>query len=149
MVKKLILICTLALLASVSVSARSLVLVLSDSTKIYFLLDDKPVMRMVDGKVMIDTQAFRFEDVDRFYISQTDDPSGIEAVMAEKQVKFEGNTLVVEGEKTVEVYAINGMKMKAKVSRAAGMTKVDTSDLAKGTYVVKVGKASMKFGKKN
>ena len=42
MVKKLILICTLALLASVSVSARSLVLVLSDSTKIYFLLDDKP-----------------------------------------------------------------------------------------------------------
>ncbi|MBO4565176.1 MAG: T9SS type A sorting domain-containing protein [Bacteroidaceae bacterium] len=149
MVKKLILICTLALLASVSVSARSLVLVLSDSTKIYFLLDDKPVMRMVDGKVLIDTQTFSFEDVDRFYISQTDDPSGIEAVMAEKQVKFEGNTLVVEGEKAVEVYAINGMKMKAKVNRAAGMTKVDTSDLAKGTYVVKVGKASMKFVKKN
>lgn len=148
MVKKLILICTLALLASVSASARSLVLVLSDSTKIYFLLDDKPVLRMVDGKVMIDTQAFRFEEVDRFYISQTDDPSGIEAVMAEKQVTFDGNTIVVDGEKAVEVYAINGMKMKAKVSRTAGMTKVDTSGLAKGTYVVKVGKASMKFVKK-
>ena len=76
MIKKTILICTFALLASVSASARSLVLVLNDSTKIYFLLNDKPVLRMADGKVQIDTQSFLFEDIDRFYISQTDDPSG-------------------------------------------------------------------------
>ena len=54
MIKKTILICTFALLASVSASARSLVLVLNDSTKIYFLLNDKPVLRMADGKVQID-----------------------------------------------------------------------------------------------
>lgn len=149
MFKKSILICTLALLASVSASARSLVLVLNDSTKIYFLLNDKPVLRMEKGKVLIDTQTFSFEDVDRFYISQTDDPSGIEAVMAEKQLKFEGNSLVVEGDKVVEIYAVNGVKMKAKVSKAAGMTTVDTGNLAKGTYVVKVGKASFKFVKKD
>ena len=148
MFKKSILICTLALLASVSASARSLVLVLNDSTKIYFLLNDKPVLRMEKGKVLIDTQTFSFEDVDRFYISQTDDPSGIEAVMAEKQLKFEGNSLVVEGDKVVEIYAVNGVKMKAKVSKAAGMTTVDTGNLAKGTYVVKVGKVSLKFVKK-
>ena len=148
MFKKSILICTLALLASVSASARSLVLVLNDSTKIYFLLNDKPVLRMEKGKVLIDTQTFSFEDVDRFYISQTDDPSGIEAVMAEKQLKFEGNSLVVEGDKEVEIYAVNGVKMKAKVSKTAGMTTVDAGNLAKGTYVVKVGKASLKFVKK-
>ena len=148
MKKKTILICTLALLASVSASARSLVLVLSDSTKIYFLLDDKPVMRMENGKVLIDTQAFSFEDVDHFYISQTDDPSGIEAVMAEKKVKFDGQSLVVEGNKTAEVYGVNGVKMKAKVSQAAGMTTVDTEGLAKGSYVVKIGKSSFKFLKK-
>ena len=149
MFKKSILICTLALLASVSASARSLVLVLNDSTKIYFLLNDKPVLRMEKGKVLIDTQTFSFEEVDRFYISQTDDPSGIEAVMAEKQLKFEGNSLVVEGDKVVEIYAVNGVKMKAKVSKAAGMTTVDTGNLAKGTYVVKVGKVSFKFVKKD
>ena len=149
MFKKSILICTLALLASVSASARSLVLVLNDSTKIYFLLNDKPVLRMEKGKVLIDTQTFSFEDVDRFYISQTDDPSGIEAVMAEKQLKFEGNSLVVEGDKVVEIYAVNGVKMKAKVSKAAGMTTVDTGNLAKGTSVVKVGKVSFKFVKKD
>ena len=148
MIKKTILICTFALLASVSASARSLVLVLNDSTKIYFLLNDKPVLRMADGKVQIDTQSFLFEDIDRFYISQTDDPSGIEAVMAEKQMKFDGNSLVVDGEKAVEVVAINGMKMKVKVVRTAGMTRVDIADLPKGTYVVKVGKASLKFVKK-
>ena len=103
---------------------------------------------MADGKVQIDTQSFLFEDIDRFYISQTDDPSGIEAVMAEKQMKFDGNSLVVDGEKAVEVVAINGMKMKVKVVRTAGMTRVDTADLPKGTYVVKVGKASLKFVKK-
>lgn len=124
MIKKVILICTLALLTSMSANARSLVLVLSDSTKIYFLLDDKPVLRMVDGKVLIDTQAFSFEDVDHFYISQTDDPSSIEAVLAERKVKFEGNTLVVDGDKAVEVYAVNGTRMKVKMSKSAGVTMV-------------------------
>ena len=122
---------------------------LNDSTKIYFLLNDKPVLRMEKGKVLIDTQTFSFEDVDRFYISQTDDPSGIEAVMAEKQLKFEGNSLVVEGDKVVEIYAVNGVKMRAKVSKTAGMTTVDTGNLAKGAYVVKVGKSSFKFVKKD
>lgn len=148
MIKKVILICTLALLTSMSANARSLVLVLSDSTKIYFLLDDKPVLRMVDGKVLIDTQAFSFEDVDHFYISQTDDPSSIEAVLAERKVKFEGNTLVVDGDKAVEVYAVNGTKMKVKMSKSAGVTMVNTEDLVKGVYIVKIGKTSFKFSKK-
>ena len=120
---------------------------LSDSTKIYFLLDDKPVLRMVDGKVLIDTQAFSFEDVDHFYISQTDDPSSIEAVLAERKVKFEGNTLVVDGDKAVEVYAVNGTKMKVKMSKSAGVTMVNTEDLVKGVYIVKIGKTSFKFSK--
>ena len=148
MIKKVILICTLALLTSMSANARSLVLVLSDSTKIYFLLDDKPVLRMVDGKVLIDTQAFSFEDVDHFYISQTDDPSSIEAVLADRKVKFEGNTLVVDGDKAVEVYAVNGTKMKVKMSKSAGVTMVNTEDLVKGVYIVKIGKTSFKFSKK-
>ena len=148
MIKKVILICTLALLTQMSANARSLVLVLSDSTKIYFLLDDKPVLRMVDGKVLIDTQAFSFEDVDHFYISQTDDPSSIEAVLAEMKVKFEGNTLVVDGDKAVEVYAVNGTKMKVKMSKSAGVTMVNTEDLVKGVYIVKIGKTSFKFSKK-
>ena len=148
MIKKVILICTLALLTQMSANARSLVLVLSDSTKIFFLLDDKPVLRMVDGKVLIDTQAFSFEDVDHFYISQTDDPSSIEAVLAERKVKFEGNTLVVDGDKAVEVYAVNGTKMKVKMSKSAGVTMVNTEDLVKGVYIVKIGKTSFKFSKK-
>ena len=148
MIKKVILICTLALLTQMSANARSLVLVLSDSTKIYFLLDDKPVLRMVDGKVLIDTQAFSFEDVDHFYISQTDDPSSIEAVLAERKVKFEGNTRVVDGDKAVEVYAVNGTKMKVKMSKSAGVTMVNTEDLVKGVYIVKIGKTSFKFSKK-
>lgn len=148
MIKKVILICTLALLTQMSANARSLVLVLSDSTKIYFLLDDKPVLRMVDGKVLIDTQAFSFEDVDHFYISQTDDPSSIEAVLAERKVKFEGNTLVVDGDKTVEVYAVNGTRMKVKMNKSAGVTMVNTEDLVKGVYIVKIGKTSFKFSKK-
>ena len=103
---------------------------------------------MVDGKVLIDTQAFSFEDVDHFYISQTDDPSSIEAVLAERKVKFEGNTLVVDGDKAVEVYAVNGTKMKVKMSKSAGVTMVNTEDLVKGVYIVKIGKTSFKFSKK-
>ena len=148
MLKKTILIGILSLLAALTVEARSLVVVLTDSTKIYFLLDDKPVLRLDGDMVWIDTQSFSIDLVDRFYISQTDDPSGIEAVMAERKMQMNGSTLVIAGEEEVTLYAVNGTKVKARVSKSLGMTSVDTSELPKGPYVVRMGKASFKFIKK-
>ena len=148
MLKKTILIGILSLLAALTVEARSLVVVLTDSTKIYFLLDDKPVLRLDGDMVWIDTQSFSIDHVDRFYISQTDDPSGIEAVMAERKMQMNGSTLVIAGEEEVTLYAVNGTKVKARVSKSSGMTSVDTSELPKGPYVVRMGKASFKFIKK-
>ena len=148
MLKKTILIGILSLLAALTVEARSLVVVLTDSTKIYFLLDDKPVLRLDGDMVWIDTQSFSIDHVDRFYISQTDDPSGIEAVMAERKMQMNGSTLVIAGEEDVTLYAVNGTKVIARVSKSSGMTSVDTSELPKGPYVVKMGKASFKFIKK-
>jgi hypothetical protein len=148
MMKKTILIGILSLLSALTVEARSLVVVLTDSTKIYFLLDDKPVMRLESDMVWIDTQSFSIDHVDRFYISQTDDPSGIEAIMAERKMQMNGSTLVIAGNEEVTLYGVNGTKVKARVSKVADMTSVDTSDLPKGPYVVKIGKASFKFIKK-
>lgn len=148
MLKKTILIGILSLLAALTVEARSLVVVLTDSTKIYFLLDDKPVLRLDGDMVWIDTQSFSIDHVDRFYISQTDDPSGIEAVMAERKMQMNGSTLVIAGEEEVTLYAVNGTKVKARVSKSSGMTSVDTSELPKGPYVVRMGKVSFKFIKK-
>ena len=148
MLKKTILIGILSLLAALTVEARSLVVVLTDSTKIYFLLDDKPVLRLDGDMVWIDTQSFSIDHVDRFYISQTDDPSGIEAVMAERKMQMNGSTLVIAGEEEVTLYAVNGTKVKARVSKSSGMTSVDTSELPKGPYVVRMGKGSFKFIKK-
>ena len=131
-----------------SVEAKSLVLVMSDSTRVYFLLDDTPVMKFNGGNITVDTKTYAFTDIVRFYISATDDPSGIEQLMAKEEVKWEGGTLLLQGKKDVEVYDINGRKQEVKVTTTADNTFVDTNSLPKGTYVMKSGKTSLKFMKK-
>lgn len=137
-----------AICHATSVEAKSLVLVMSDSTRVYFLLDDTPVMKFNGGNITVDTKTYAFTDIVRFYISATDDPSGIEQLMAKEEVKWEGGTLLLQGKKDVEVYDINGRKQEVKVTTTADNTFVDTNSLPKGTYVMKSGKTSLKFMKK-
>ncbi|MBQ4277386.1 MAG: T9SS type A sorting domain-containing protein [Bacteroidaceae bacterium] len=143
-----ILMLAFAICHATSVEAKSLVLVMSDSTRVYFLLDDTPVMKFNGGNITVDTKTYAFTDIVRFYISATDDPSGIEQLMAKEEVKWEGGTLLLQGKKDVEVYDINGRKQEVKVTTTADNTFVDTNSLPKGTYVMKSGKTSLKFMKK-
>lgn len=143
-----ILMLAFAICYATSVEAKSLVLVMSDSTRVYFLLDDTPVMKFNGGNITVDTKTYAFTDIVRFYISATDDPSGIEQLMAKEEVKWEGGTLLLQGKKDVEVYDINGRKQEVKVTTTADNTFVDTNSLPKGTYVMKSGKTSLKFMKK-
>ena len=131
-----------------SIEAKSLVLVLSDSTRVYFLLDDTPIMKFSGNSITVDTKEYSFTDIVRFYISATDDPSGIEQQMAKEDVKWEGGSLLLQGKKKIEVFDVNGRKQDVKVTTTTDKTLVDTNSLPKGTYVVRSGKTSLKFMKK-
>lgn len=148
LMKKLITL-TMLIAASVAISAKSLVLVLTDGTLVYYYLggDTNPVMKFEGNKVSVDTDAFTFENIQKFYVSQTD-ATGIDD-KKEVTTSFDGSALYVNTtEGTVGVYKTDGTKMEVTVSKTDNMTVVQTSSLERGVYIVKVGNTSLKFYKK-
>ena len=58
-------------LAIVNLSARSIVLTLKDGTHVYYLLggESRPVLKFVDGNIVVNTDRYEFGDIKNFYIS--------------------------------------------------------------------------------
>ncbi len=150
--KKLTLLFCFMLLTTMGAMAKSVVFTLADGTKVYYLLggDTNPVLRFVDGKVTVDADEYTISDIKNFYVSNEDDPNGIEDVLANQQVRYSANTLVMDAAsaKAVKVYTVGGVEVKAEVQKSDDVITVDLNGLAKGAYVVRVGNSSMKVLKK-
>lgn len=139
-----------ALFLSGAVCAKSLVLTLSDGTLVYYLLggDSNPKLQFVEGGFMLNADNYSFSNVKNFYISNEDDPSGIENVLVEGGVEVQGNQLVIPTEGSVKVFTAAGKEVKAETRVVSGNTIVVLGTLPQGVYVVNVGGASIKIMKK-
>ena len=139
-----------ALLLSGAVCAKSLVLTLSDGTLVYYLLggDSNPKLQFVEGGFMLNADNYSFANVKNFYISNEDDPSGIENVFVEGGVEMQGNQLVIPTEGSVKVFTAAGKEVKAETRVVSGNTIVALGTLPQGVYVVNAGGASIKIMKK-
>lgn len=146
--KKLFLLAVLCLAVSV-VGAKSVVFNLANGTKVYYLLggEKNPIMKMVDGAVVVNADQYAFSDIKSFYISETDDPTAIEAVRADYARR--GNVLVAKAKAgdAVTVYSTGGAVVLTASAGADGDALIDLSTLAKGVYVVKIGNSSFKVSK--
>ncbi len=132
--------------------AKSLVINLQNGTKAYYLLggDTNPMMRFVDGKVMMDADEYSIGDIKNFYISETDAPNSIEGILTENDVQFRANTLVINAgdAKGVKVYGANGAQVETDVQQHGDIVTVDLNALRSGTYIVYVSGSSFKVMKK-
>lgn len=130
--------------------AKSLVLTLGDGTLVYYLLggDTNPKLQFVEGGFMLNADNYGFANVKNFYISNEDDPSGIENVLVEGGVEMQGNQLVIPTEGSVKVFTAAGKEVKAETRVVSGNTIVVLGTLPQGVYVVNVGGASIKIMKK-
>lgn len=150
--KKLTLSVMLFLAASVGAMAKSIVFTLVNGTKVYYLLGGAkdPMLRFVDGKVTVNADTYEFSGIKNFYISDEDDPTAIEDVLAGKNISFHDGMIVVNapGVQRVAVYAMNGAAVEADVVKAADVVTVSLSSLPSGSYVVKVDGTSFKVTKK-
>lgn len=150
--KKLALSLSLFFLACMTATAKSVVFTLSNGTKIYYLLggETNPVMRFVDGKITVNADSYEFADIKNFYISATDDPTAIEAVLDKRNISFKDNTVVIQSSETstAAVYAIGGTAVKADMQKDGDILTIDLSSLPAGSYVIKAGKASFKVTKR-
>lgn len=142
----------LLLMASIGASAKSVVFTLNDGTKVYYLLSKEvnPIMRFKDGKLVVNEDAYEFSDIKNFYISDEDDPNAIEAVLSKQNVRFSANTVIIRSDavKTVKVYTLDGVEVKAPVQKTGDVIAVDLNGLERGTYLISTSTSSLKVLKK-
>lgn len=133
-------------------SAKSVVFTLSNNTKVYYLLggETNPVMKFVDGKVVVNADTYAFSGIKSFTISEEDDPN-LTAIADVKPAtsRFDGNALVVASKGAmVKVYDASGKEVDAEMTTDAENTSVSLASLAKGVYIIKIGGSSFKVMKK-
>lgn len=146
---KRIVIAIACLLFSIGISfGKSLVLTLANNTLVYYVLggDRNPMMRFADGKVCVESDEYTFSNIKNFYISETDDPSGIEHLLKEQQITYKAGTLIVhtDSPESISVYTVNGMKISVPVEQSGDVVAVSMTQLPNGVYVVRVGESSFK-----
>lgn len=125
--KKAFLTIMLLVVVALSASAKSVVFVLNDSTKMYYPLAEA-VIKFSNKGFKVGSDTYEFASFDRFFISDEDAPSGIyQAIDGEWQ------------KQPSAIYDMNGRKV------ADG---VELSVLPKGIYILKYGNKSVKFIKK-
>lgn len=149
---KRIVIAIACLLFSIGISfGKSLVLTLANNTLVYYMLGGakNPMMRFADGKVCVESDEYTFSNIKNFYISETDDPSGIEHLLKEQQITYKAGTLIVhtDSPESISVYTVNGMKISVPVEQAGNVVAVSMTQLPNGVYVVRVGESSFKVFK--
>ena len=149
---KRIVIAIACLLFSIGISfGKSLVLTLANNTLVYYVLggDKNPMMRFADGKVCVNSDEYAFSNIKNFYISETDDPSGIEHLLKEQQISYKAGMLIVhtDSPESISVYTVNGMKISVPVEQAGNVVAVSMTQLPNGVYVVRVGESSFKVFK--
>lgn len=152
MKEKIITLVACLFLATTILSAKSLVLTLKNGSLVYYLLGEEsnPMMRFVDGGIAVNTDKYEFANIRNFYISATDDPSGIKQVM-KGDVQYTHNMVVVDTENSLlptAVYTCDGHKIDTPIQQANGKTLVDLNPLPQGSYVVTIGESSLKILKK-
>lgn len=149
--KKKLLLVLMLLICTMGATAKSVVFTLKNGTLVYYLLggETSPMMRFVDGKVTVNTDLYELSDIKNFYISATDDPSGIEQKLTAEKVSYSANRFVAKTDaKSVNVYTLGGTKVAATIEEAGGYITIDLSALRPGAYVISIGESAFKVMKK-
>ena len=147
MKKKSLLLMVCLLLSVLGANAKSLVIELADGTQVYYLLggETSPTMTVTNGEVTLNDDKYSFTEVKRFFISEEDQPTGIDGLKSAEPTELKDGVLYVATSEPVSVYTTDGrLVLKGKNTDAVRST-IDTEALTAGVYVVRYGKKSFKF----
>ena len=149
--KKALALLFLLALTAMSAQAKSLVLLLSDSTEVYYLLagETDPTMTWTGDSLSVDGDAFSISGIVKFYISDTDDPSAISSLSAAgNEVSLSGGVFSVSGQVDVRVFTVDGRAVESAATSDGNTTTLDTRALPAGTYVIRFGEQALKYQKR-
>lgn len=142
------------------ISARSLVIELKDGTKMYYLvsLDENPCLVFDQDNVSIQSDRFIVSHVEKFYISETDNPNRVsnpksEQAFASTGVASETLHIIIEHPENLEqgkirLFSIEGKLLECSFNLEGKELIVETAGLDRGIYILQIGNKSLKFQKK-
>lgn len=149
----LLLIATLSSLAD----SQRLVVWQKSGQKVYFDLNEEPETTFEDGNLVIrssrTTVSYPLTNVLRYTyeggtITDVGDvkmrPGEVRFLQNAEQMAFDG----LQDGTILEVYTLDGVKIKTVKAQGGQRTVVSLADQAAGTYVVKAGEATYKFMKR-
>ncbi len=142
---------TLGTFAEAAASDEALNLKMKDGSVHSFVLNEKPVVTMGDGKLNVTTSAttatYNLYDVSEYTFGNA---TGIGGVKAASGFSRNGDNLVFHGMESgkVKVYAVNGDAVKTEIHVANGDTTVSLANLQRGVYIIKASGTSIKINKK-
>lgn len=128
--------------------ARSVVFVLKDSTKVYYVVSEgKPIIKLNKKGFSVDNDSYLFSSFDRFCLTNDDTPSSVDHFLADG-LRFENGAFIAETTMPVAVYTVDGKQVDVSQHRAGNHVAVDTSSLQPGIYLLRLGRETIKFVKK-
>lgn len=138
--------------ASASAADEALCLKMKDGTVHSFLLNEKPIITMGDGKLNVATDmttaTYSLYDV-REYVFGTAS-TAINGVSTSADFSRNGDNIVFHGvdAKNVAIYTANGAAVNAAVVNDGTDTTVSMTSLPGGVYIIKASGISIKVNKK-
>ena len=153
LMKKLILSLLVALgfTATASATDDALNLTMKNGTVHSFLLAEKPVITMDNGKLNVATDnataTYNLYDVSQYTFGN---PTAIKGVGTSDSISRNGDDILFGGvdAKKVSVCTLDGSCVNAIVSSTANGTIVSLSNLPSGVYIVKADNVAIKINKK-
>lgn len=151
---KKLLLSAFALFGCLAASAadEALNLTMKDGSVHSFVLAEKPVITMGDGKLNVATDkataTYDLHEVSHYVFGEAS--TGIKGVGASAGVARQGDNIVFRGVKAdrVAVSTLGGAAVSAAVSATEDGTSVSLSNLPSGVYIIKVAGTTVKVSKK-
>lgn len=133
-------------------ASNALIIRLADSTEVVCKLEKEPQMVFANKKITLSSTEgtigqWDFDDVVLWKFDEVKEVDAIEEVKGAR-VEISGENITVSGEAKVAVYDINGREQHLRSDRVDNVTNFNLSRLPKGTYLLKIGKNTIKFLKK-
>lgn len=137
--------------ATASAADDALNLTMKDGTVHSFLLAEKPVITMDNGKLNVATDnataTYNLYDVSRYSFGT---PTAIKGVSTSDNISRNGDDILFGGvdAKKVTVCTLDGSRANATVASTANGTTVSLTNLPAGVYIVKADNVAIKINKK-
>lgn len=134
-------------------AAKYVTVHLNDGAKVSFAIADNPRIAITDGTFSIGTEHFLITGISKYTLSDEDETSVINHTEKSGLVYYPNPTkdyVHIKIDKSIQLrlYSLSGVEFPIKAKHQENLIILDLRDLKNDTYLLKVGKETIKIQKR-